>query len=73
VGSLRKAKRTPSETKWICVECNQGLKLEKVQVQYLGSVFTTDLLRCPGCGVVLITEEIAFGKFAQLEQVIEDK
>jgi hypothetical protein len=42
-------------------------------VQYLGSIFTTDLQRCPGCGVVLITEEIALGKFAQLEQVIEDK
>jgi DNA-directed RNA polymerase subunit RPC12/RpoP len=63
----------PSETKWICAKCSRALESEKVQVQYLGSVFTTDLLRCPGCGTVLVTEEIALGKMAKLEQVIEDK
>jgi ribosomal protein S27AE len=70
---LRQTKRTLSETKWICGKCGQGLKPEKVQVQYLGSVFTTDLLKCPSCGAVLVTEEIALGKMAELEQIIEDK
>jgi len=70
---LKQSKRAPSETKWICAKCSRALEPEKVQVQYLGSVFTTDLLRCPGCGEVLVTEEIALGKMAKLEQVIEDK
>jgi hypothetical protein len=70
---LKRSKRTPPETKWICAKCSLALEPEKVQVQYLGSFFTTDLMRCPGCGTVLITEEMALGKLAQLEQVIEDK
>jgi hypothetical protein len=70
---LKQTKRTLSETKWTCAKCRRALEPEKVQVQYLGSVFTTDLLRCPGCGAVLVTEEIALGKMAKLEQVIEDK
>jgi len=70
---LKQTKRTPSEAKWICVKCSRALEPEKVQVQYLGSVFTTDLLRCASCGAVLVTEEIALRKMAKLEQVIEDK
>jgi hypothetical protein len=70
---LKQTKKTSSENKWICAKCSLALEPEKIQVQYLGSVFTTDLLRCPSCGVVLVSEEIALGKMAKLEQVIEDK
>jgi hypothetical protein len=42
-------------------------------VTYLGSVFSLDLLKCPGCGAVVVTEEIAAGKMAEAEQILEDK
>ena len=62
-----------SEGNWLCGKCGQPLKLCKVQVTYLGSVFHIDLPKCPGCGIVLVTEEIAVGKLAEAEQILEDK
>jgi tRNA(Ile2) C34 agmatinyltransferase TiaS len=55
------------------MKCGQGLKPEKVQVQYLKSVFTMDLPKCPGCGIVLVSEETALGKMVEAEKVLEDK
>ena len=70
---MKETGRTSSEVSWICGKCGRGLELQKVQVQYLGSLFSMDLLKCPSCGAVLVTGEIALGKMAELEQVIEDK
>jgi hypothetical protein len=39
----------------------------------MGNRFTTDLPHCPACGMVFISEEIALGKMAQVEQMLEDK
>jgi hypothetical protein len=58
---------------WLCGRCDRPLELCKVQVTYLGSVFSLDLLKCPGCGAVVVTEEIAAGKMAEAEQILEDK
>jgi hypothetical protein len=44
-----------------------------VTVEYLGHQFTTDLPHCPECGMVLVTEELALGKIAEVEQLLEDK
>jgi hypothetical protein len=44
-----------------------------VQVAYLGCGFTIDLLQCPRCGLVLVTENMAVGKMAEAEKVLEDK
>ncbi|MGA2108777.1 MAG: DVU_1557 family redox protein [Syntrophorhabdales bacterium] len=66
-------KEQGEKRKWICGKC--GIKLEscKVQVSYMGSVFFIDLPKCPGCGMVLVTDEIASGKMAEAEQLLEDK
>jgi hypothetical protein len=45
----------------------------KVRTRYLGNVFSVDLLRCPECGIVMVTEDIALGKMAEAEAVLEDK
>ncbi len=58
---------------WECVACGVPLELAKVRVDYLGSAYPVDLLRCPGCGSVLITEDLALGKMAQVEMALEDK
>ena len=42
------------EGNWLCGQCNRSLELCKVQVTYLGSVFSLDLLKCAGCGAVAV-------------------
>jgi tRNA(Ile2) C34 agmatinyltransferase TiaS len=70
---MKETERISSEAPWICGKCGRGLELQKVQVQYLGSLFSMDLPKCPGCGTVLVSEETALGKMAEAEKVLEDK
>lgn len=58
---------------WMCTRCNRKLEGGKAQIRYLGKVFAIDVLKCPSCGMVMITEEIAMGKMAEAEQLLEDK
>jgi hypothetical protein len=39
----------------------------------MGNRMTANLSQCPICGYVLISEELALGKMAEVEQVLEDK
>jgi hypothetical protein len=61
------------ETGWVCSQCNVSLEPGKAQIEYLGSVFTIDVLKCPKCSIVMISEETAVKKMAEAEQVLEDK
>jgi hypothetical protein len=58
---------------WICAQCQIPLEIAKVNVGYLDSAFPVDLPRCPICGQVLISEELATGKMAEVEKQLEDK
>ena len=58
---------------WMCEKCKKKLEPGNAQIRYLGKVFTVDVLKCPKCGTVMITEEIAVGKIADAEQLLEDK
>jgi hypothetical protein len=58
---------------WVCADCKVPLQLGKMDVSYLGNSFPVDLLRCPKCGQVLIPEELALGKMAEVEKALEDK
>lgn len=58
---------------WVCAHCNQPLEVGKVDISYLGNSFPVELLKCPKCGLVLIPEELALGKMAEVEKVLEDK
>ncbi|HNR96851.1 MAG: hypothetical protein BWY10_01619 [Chloroflexi bacterium ADurb.Bin180] len=66
----QKATATPE---WVCVRCGVPLEPGKVNVGYLDSAFPVDLPRCPRCGQVLIAEELALGKMADVEKQLEDK
>ncbi len=68
-----KEKKQASGGTWLCGRCGLPLELCKVQVTYLGSALSLDLPGCPGCGAVVVTEEIAAGKMAEAEQLLEDK
>jgi hypothetical protein len=58
---------------WACANCGVPLELGKVNIAYLGSSFPVELLKCPNCGLVLIPEELALGKMAEVEKALEDK
>lgn len=58
---------------WTCSDCGQPLQPGKVDISYMGSSFQVELLKCPHCGLVLIPEELALGKMAEVEKALEDK
>jgi DNA-directed RNA polymerase subunit RPC12/RpoP len=59
--------------KWKCYRCGEELQLGKVNLKYLEGNFEVELLRCPKCGMVLLTEELATGKMLEVEKSLEDK
>lgn len=63
----------PGDLAWKCCKCGVNLEPALVTVEYLGNEFTAELPRCPGCGQVMISEEVALGKMAEVEQILEDK
>jgi ribosomal protein S27AE len=58
---------------WVCGKCGESLKMGTVEVAYMGSKYPVELPRCPSCGIVFIPEQLALGKMAQVEQLLEDK
>jgi hypothetical protein len=63
----------PEDLIWKCRKCNVNLVAGPVTLSYMGNRITADLPQCPVCGFVLISEELALGKMAEVEQVLEDK
>jgi hypothetical protein len=61
------------QEEWVCAQCNLPLASSQVNVTYLGIAYPVDLLRCPRCGLTLVTEELAAGKMAEVEKTLEDK
>jgi len=60
-------------SQWICMGCNADLVVGKVEVHYMGSGYPVDLSRCPNCGQVFISENLATVKMAEIEKLLEDK
>lgn len=58
---------------WKCVACDRELELALVELEYLGNHFNVELPTCPQCGFVLIPEDLALGKMAEVEKLLEDK
>lgn len=63
----------PNTADLICATCNVPLQMGKVEATYLGQRFPVELPRCPSCGFVYISEELAQGKMLKVEQALEDK
>ncbi len=57
----------------ICAACNVPLGIGRVEATYLGRRFPVKLPRCPSCGFVYVSEELALGQMLKAEQVLEDK
>jgi ribosomal protein S27AE len=58
---------------WECGKCGGALEAGTVEVAYMGSKYPVELPRCPRCGIVYIPEQLALGKMARIEQLLEDK
>ena len=63
----------PEDLRWKCRRCDVHLEPGPVTVAYLDQEFSAALPRCPRCGQVLISEALALGKMAEVEQILEDK
>ncbi len=58
---------------WVCRKCGKPLEMKKVVFDYLGSRFQYELPCCPDCGSALVPKELAEGKVAEVELLLEDK
>ena len=58
---------------WSCTACGKSLEIVKVAFSYMKGNFEVDLPACTGCGIVLVSEELATGKMADAERILEDK
>ena len=58
---------------WMCDKCHQALVAQKVKVRYLEGNFEVELLKCPTCNMVFISEDLALGKILEVEKSLEDK
>jgi len=56
-----------------CGLCNEPLVIKKTLFSYLGRSFTHEVPRCPKCGKVFISMELAEGRMADVERQLEDK
>lgn len=59
--------------KWRCRRCGEALVEDKVVFEYLDHTVANPMLRCPKCGLVLVPADIAEGKMAETETMLEDK
>ena len=59
--------------KLICNLCNLELQPASANFSYLGHSFRAEAPRCPGCGQVYISEELARGRMSEVETELEDK
>ena len=58
---------------WSCTACGKPLEVVKVAFTYMKGNFEVGLPACSGCGIVMISEELATGKMADAERILEDK
>lgn len=65
--------QTEKTTVWMCDKCQKALVSQKVKVRYLEGNFEVELLKCPECNMVFISEDLALGKILEVEKSLEDK
>ena len=58
---------------WQCAKCGVALKQKKVNFSYMGRTFGHEVPVCPRCGMVFISRELAKGRMAEVELLMEDK
>ncbi|MDR1953251.1 MAG: hypothetical protein LBQ21_02035 [Clostridiales Family XIII bacterium] len=57
----------------ICELCDVEMEPTPAHFSYLKRTFKHVVLRCPKCGQVYISEELAKGRMREVENVLEEK
>lgn len=57
----------------ICRKCGKPLEPRKMIFEYIGNTISYDLPTCPQCGMFYVPQELAEGKIAETEILLEDK
>ena len=65
--------KSPGLADLVCGACGVPLEIGKVEASYLGQSFPVELPRCPSCGFVYVSEDLALGRMLKVEQALEDK
>lgn len=58
---------------WKCAKCGVELVNKRVTFSYMGRSFGHEVPVCPQCGQVFISRELAQGRMAEVEALMEDK
>jgi hypothetical protein len=58
---------------WKCGKCDRELVMKKTVLAYLGHSVSHEVPTCSKCGKVFIPKELAEGRMAEVEQLLEDK
>ena len=61
------------DDRWVCSRCQAPLTPGSTVFSYMGMTFSHEAPRCPVCGMVFISKDLADGKMAEVEQLMEDK
>lgn len=56
-----------------CARCGVELVRRQTTFSYMGRTFGHEVPVCPQCGKVFISRELAEGKMAEVEILLEDK
>ena len=56
-----------------CSKCGKELVKKQIIFGYMKRTFGHEVPVCPGCGKVYISRELAEGRMAEVETLLEDK
>ncbi len=66
-------KQTIDNTDLICDLCKIKMVMKEATFEYLGRTLKHKVLRCPSCGQVYVSEDLAKGRMSEVESLLEDK
>jgi predicted RNA-binding Zn-ribbon protein involved in translation (DUF1610 family) len=61
------------DEKLICNRCGVPLENRKALFEYMNRTYSHPVPVCPKCGKVYISRELAEGRMAEIETLLEDK
>ena len=62
-----------NENEIVCKKCDCKLVEAKAKFLYLNREMHSDVLKCPECGQVYLSEKIVEDRIKQIESALEDK
>lgn len=57
----------------LCAKCGERLVPQQVMFSYMNRTFGHEVPTCPKCGKPYISRQLAEGKMAEVEVLLEDK